>query len=68
MPRRFLSDIKLNLNARFLTKRRISPPPNVCEIVKLCQEEESDYDEVSLRGNYSNFPDDGLPHTERQID
>ena len=38
------------------------------EIIKLCQEMDSDHDDVPPRGNYSNCSDDKSSHTQRPID
>ena len=36
--------------------------------VKLCQEENTDHDDVPPRGNYTKFSDDKSSYTERSID
>ena len=43
-------------------------PLNMCETVKLCQEEDSDHYDVTPRGNYSNFLDEESSCTEGPID
>ena len=43
-------------------------PFNMYETDELCQEENSDHDNLPPRGNYSNFSDDESSHTERSID
>ena len=50
----------------FEFKRKV--PVNMCETVKLCQEEDADHYDILLSGFYINLSDNELSHTERSTD